>query len=136
MSSNNPTKTMKRKVSSQDNNVDISEVPLPPWKKIRVPGDDITLPIYQDSKPFAPFPEEIELLMKDILEDLDPQSSPPASPMHSEDETDESEEASHHVARDKNPVVAGDSNEATNHCKGEEEAQINPTALCDGGKKV
>ncbi|KAG4291643.1 hypothetical protein FPRO06_13864 [Fusarium proliferatum] len=139
MSSNNPTNPtnpINRKASSRDNNADISEVPLPPWKKIRVPGNDITLPIYQDSKPLEPFPEEIELLMKEILKDLDPQSSPPAYPMHSEDESDESDEVSDHIARDKNPVVDGDSREAMNHWKDEEEAQINTIVLCGVGKKA
>ncbi|KAF9766589.1 hypothetical protein IL306_000985, partial [Fusarium sp. DS 682] len=93
MPSNNPTNTIKRKVSSQVNTADDS-LPIPGWKKIRVPGDDITLPIYEDSKPFVPFSVEIELLMKEILKDpdLDLPCSPSASPVHSEDESDELEE--------------------------------------------
>ncbi|PNP59715.1 hypothetical protein FNYG_14846 [Fusarium nygamai] len=127
---------MKRKASSGNNKQDISEVPLPPWKKIRVPGDDITLPIYEDSKPFEPFPEEIVLLTEEILKDLDPQSSPPASPMHSEDETDNSEEPSHHVKRNENLVITVESEEATNYCKDEEAVQTNAIAQCDDERKV
>ncbi|KAF5684382.1 hypothetical protein FDENT_6731 [Fusarium denticulatum] len=127
---------MKRETSSQNNKEDISEMPLPPWKKIRVPGDDITLPIYEDSKPFEPFPEETVLLTEEILEDLNPQSSPPASPMHSEDETYELEEDSRHVERNENLVITVDLEEATNYCEDEEAVQTNATALCDDGRKV
>ncbi|KAF5540189.1 hypothetical protein FNAPI_10560 [Fusarium napiforme] len=124
---------MKRKASSRDNKEDISEVPLPPWKKIRVPGDDITLPIYEDSKPFEPFPEEIVLLTEEIMEDLDFQGFPPASPMHSEDEL---EEASHHVESNEDLVNTVDLEEAIHDCEDEEVVQTNATALRDDGRKV
>ncbi|KAF5611153.1 uncharacterized protein FTJAE_14226 [Fusarium tjaetaba] len=124
---------MKRKASPRDSAEDISEMPLPPWKKIRVPGDEITLPIYEDSKPFEPFPEEIVLLTEEIVKDLDPQSSPPASPMHSEDE---SEEASHHVECNEDLANTVGLEEAIDHREDEEAVQTNATALCDDGGKV
>ncbi|KAF5978070.1 hypothetical protein FCOIX_6139 [Fusarium coicis] len=127
---------MKRKASSRDNEEDNSEVPLPQWKKIRVPGDDITLPIYEDSKPFEPFPEGIVLLTKEILQHVDPQSSPPASPIHSEDESDESEEASHHVESNEDLVNTVGLEAAIHHCEDEEAVQTDATAPCDGGRKV
>ncbi|KAF5570222.1 hypothetical protein FPANT_13795 [Fusarium pseudoanthophilum] len=124
---------MKRKASSQDNKEDISKAPLPPWKKIRVPGDGITLPIYEDSKPFEPFPEEIVLLTEEIMEDLDPQSSPPASPMHSGDELDET---SHRVECNEDLVNTVGLEEAIRHCEDKEAVQTNAAAPCDGGGKV
>ncbi|KAG5828892.1 hypothetical protein H9Q74_001034 [Fusarium xylarioides] len=127
---------MKRKASSQHNKEDVSEVPLPPWKKIRVPGDEITLPIYEDSNPFEPFPEEIVLLTEEILKDLDPEGSAPASPMHSEDESDASDEASHHVECNEELVITVGLEEAIHHCEDEEAVQTNATALCDGGRKM
>ncbi|RBR12849.1 hypothetical protein FVER53590_30338 [Fusarium verticillioides] len=127
---------MKLKASSENYKGDISEVPLPSWKKIRVPGDDITLPIYEDSKPFEPFPEEIVLLTEEILEDLNPQNPPPASPMHSEDESDESEEASHHVERKEDLVDTVGLEDTIHHCEDEETVQTNAAAPCDGGRKV
>ncbi|KAG9494730.1 hypothetical protein J7337_013869 [Fusarium musae] len=127
---------MKRKAYSENNKGDILEVPHPPWKKVRVPGDDITLPIYEDSKPSDPFPEEIVLLTEEILEDLDPQNSPPASPMHSEDESDESEEASHHVEHKEDLVDTVGLEDAIHHCEDEETVQTNAAAPCDGGRKV
>lgn len=98
-----------------------------------MPGGEITLPIYEDSKPFEPFPEEIVRLAEEILEDKDPQSSPSASPLHSEDET---EGASHHVKCNEELVNTVGHGEAIHHYENQEAVQVDRTALCDDGRKV
>ncbi|KAF5700341.1 hypothetical protein FMUND_14373 [Fusarium mundagurra] len=134
MSSNNPTHAVKGNASSQANN---SKAFIPGWKKIVVPGDDITLPIYSDSKPFEPFPVEIELFMEEILKDQDQDlQHPPPSPMHSDDEGDGLEEAANGNQCQKCLILTSGGGKVTNHYKVKKAVQKKPTIRYRNGKKL